>query len=83
MERLRQTCESCPSQWQGFTTDGREVHIRYRHSGLTVMVVDIPGEVYVDGANTTCFLQEQGDGDLGFMDESDMIVRTGIEVGRG
>ena len=33
---LRQTCEMCPSQWEGRTDDGRYVYIRYRHGSLTV-----------------------------------------------
>jgi hypothetical protein len=32
---LVQTCEACPSQWEGRTADGRFVYIRYRWGLLT------------------------------------------------
>lgn len=35
---LTQTCEACPSQWEGELEDGREIYIRYRWGTLTVNV---------------------------------------------
>lgn len=34
----RQSCLSCPSQWDGMTDDGRPVYARYRFGRLTVQV---------------------------------------------
>jgi len=36
VKTINQTCSACPSQWEGTTTDGRSVYVRYRHGGLTV-----------------------------------------------
>lgn len=33
---LRKTCSACPSQWEGETSDGRAVYIRYRWGGLSL-----------------------------------------------
>jgi hypothetical protein len=33
---VRQTCGSCPSQWEGRTDDGRHVYVRYRWGWLQV-----------------------------------------------
>jgi hypothetical protein len=33
---LIQTCESCPSQWEGRTNDGRYVYVRYRWGYLSI-----------------------------------------------
>lgn len=35
---LTQTCEACPSQWDGLTDDNRQVYVRYRFGSLTVQV---------------------------------------------
>lgn len=36
LTELRQTCDACPSQWEGTTDDGRPVYIRFRHGWLSV-----------------------------------------------
>lgn len=33
---IKQTCFACPSQWEGQTSDGRVVYVRYRWGGLSV-----------------------------------------------
>lgn len=33
---LEQTCESSPSQWEGRTSDGRFVYVRYRWGRLRI-----------------------------------------------
>lgn len=38
LKSLKQTCEACPSQWEGKLSDGRKVYIRYRWGTLTVHV---------------------------------------------
>lgn len=34
IDRIVQTCAACPSQWEGFLTDGRAFYIRFRHGSL-------------------------------------------------
>lgn len=36
--KLRKTCDSCPAQWEGETSDGQQVYIRYRWGYLSVKV---------------------------------------------
>ena len=41
--QIKQTCESCPSQWEGLTDDNRRVYVRYRWGWLVVRV-GAPGD---------------------------------------
>lgn len=45
LKRLTQTCEACPSQWEGFTQDDKPVYIRYRWGCLTIQIGDIGGTI--------------------------------------
>lgn len=33
---LKKTCNACPAQWEGRTSDGRWVYVRYRWGGLRI-----------------------------------------------
>jgi hypothetical protein len=33
---LVQTCNACPTQWEGATTDGRTIYVRFRWGYLTI-----------------------------------------------
>jgi hypothetical protein len=35
---IRQTCDACPSQWEGTLEDGREIYVRYRWGILHIGV---------------------------------------------
>lgn len=35
------TCGSCPAQWEGVTSDGKAVYVRYRWGFLSVTVSDM------------------------------------------
>ena len=37
---LRQTCEACPSQWEGYTDKHEPVYIRFRWGYLFVKIDD-------------------------------------------
>lgn len=37
---LRQTCITCPSQWEGELNDGTVFYVRYRFNRLTIQVGD-------------------------------------------
>ena len=62
---LVQTCECHPSQWEGWTSDGRVIYVRFRHSQLWIGLAPD----YRRTAPTTLFVAryagERGDdGDL-------------------
>lgn len=38
IKTIEQTCESCPSQWEGWTDDNRQIYIRYRFGYLRVSI---------------------------------------------
>ena len=38
VKTLTQTCNACPSQWEGELTNGEELYIRYRGSYLSIRV---------------------------------------------
>lgn len=48
---IRRTCFACPSQWEGWTEDGRPVYIRYRWGRLSVCIGPAGGDIWsaVDG----------------------------------
>ena len=54
---ITQTCEACPSQWEGTTVDGKEIYVRYRWGTLRI---DLDGE--------PIFQQEIGDNLDGYLD---------------
>ena len=57
IKSITQTCNACPSQWEGETVDGEEIYIRYRWGTLRI---DLDGE--------TVFEQDMGDALDGYMD---------------
>lgn len=59
---LTQTCEACPSQWEGTAEDGSEIYVRYRWGWLRL---EVNGEVV--------FRQQFGDSLDGLMEEEDML----------
>jgi hypothetical protein len=36
LEKVKQTCQACPSQWDAWDADGRYYYLRYRHGRGTV-----------------------------------------------
>ena len=42
IETIKNTCESCPAQWEGIDAEGRPVYVRYRWGYLAISV----GEKY-------------------------------------
>ena len=65
---LRQTCNMCPSQWEGRTDDGQYIYVRYRHGYLSVSVGPT-----VDAAvcGSVVFEYDTEDGN-GYMTESEL-----------
>jgi hypothetical protein len=54
---LTQTCPVCPSQWEGRTTDGRWVYVRYRWGRLRIGV----GETLDAAIDNEIFVRKLGD----------------------
>lgn len=38
VKEIMQTCRACPSQWEGYTEDNRQIYVRYRWGYLSVRV---------------------------------------------
>ena len=36
IKEITNTCQACPSQWEGTSTDNRSVYIRYRWGHLSI-----------------------------------------------
>lgn len=47
INKLKQTCTACPSQWEFFTFDNRPVYVRYRWGSLTVNIGE-PNDTIMD-----------------------------------
>ena len=68
VKKLSKTCDACPSQWEGETTDGRVVYIRYRWGYLSAGIGADIGEAVRDN-----LYEEQIGGELdGYIMEYDM-----------
>ena len=78
---LMQTCEMCPSQWEGRTDDDREVYIRYRH-GHGYVSVGAPGDhTRFAALNGQVVARWDGDDALdGFISTADMMDRVKYAV---
>jgi hypothetical protein len=64
---LEQTCSACPSQWQGYTSEGKELYIRFRHGYLAVYVDEQVVFDYSDNRLAD-----------GYMETEEMLMLTGI-----
>lgn len=65
---MKQTCNACPSQWEGELEDGRMLYVRYRGGELSAGVgVDIGAAVKNGRAEETLFFEHVGDGFDGSM----------------
>jgi hypothetical protein len=70
VNNLVQTCFACPTQYEGYTEDGRPVYIRYRWGYLSICIGKVGGNVYnaVDGEEI--YGEQLGDGLDGTLDEN-------------
>ena len=72
ISELTQTCEACPSQWEGRTFDGRHVYIRYRWGKLCMGIGDTPDKA-VESAMTDGVCKIIGDEYDGMLSTGDMM----------
>ena len=85
IHNLIQTCELCPSQWEGNLEDGRMVYVRYRWGRLSVMASHEPSDDVDDALEgeeifRKCLDEEAWDGVL---DQDKMLETAGMEVEDG
>ena len=77
---LKQTCSSCPSQWEATLEDGRMVYIRYRYGALAARVSPEPtddiGKAVMGRSLFAKILGEDLDGDMGVY--SMMVTLSGV-----
>ena len=62
IKELKQTCDGCPSQWEGKTDDGKYVYIRYRYGWLSFCIGSVYGEVLglsVGNSMDGCMTEEE------------------------
>lgn len=80
LKELTQTCESCPSQWEGKSTDDRPVYIRYRYGYLSVRAGPPGGDIDSAVIGKEVLGMRVGSGLDGMLSESEMISIANITV---
>lgn len=79
--RIVQTCEACPSQWEGYLTDGRAFYVRFRYGHLRMSVH--PTYPLADDADVVVEEYDEGDrwaGDMPYEQLRDLLRQSGIEA---
>jgi hypothetical protein len=67
VSKLTQTCTKSPTQWEGRTSDGRQVYVRYRWGWLTIGIGQTLDEAVINEKNLfERQLGEKQDGDLDY-----------------
>lgn len=78
------TCGACPSQWEGRTTDGEYVYIRFRWGFLSAGIGPSLDDAIVPGASQrrgrTIYAEQVSDGLDGSMTTDRMLELTGLEM---
>ena len=69
---IEMTCGACPTQWEGTTTDGQYVYIRYRH-GMFQVGIGATDDDAVVNSQTIAYVERQADG---VMDNDEMMQLT-------
>lgn len=69
---FRMTCDACPTQAEGRTSDGRAFYFRYRSGRWTLRVSRPGGDVWQAVKGEIIAEGERGDGLGGWMDEDDV-----------
>jgi len=65
--QIEQTCSFCPSQWEGRTSDGHSIYIRYRWGCLKVYISEqVDGDALEGDVIFSARLADSLDGELGF-----------------
>lgn len=74
---ITQTCNACPSQWEGTLDDGRMVYVRYRWGGLSIRVSNLPTKKVMEAVDgEEIFYKDIGDGLDGILEYSKLVEIT-------
>ena len=79
VKELKLTLDCCPTQYEGFTTDGNWIYVRYRWG---VMTIDIWEKENFKGKLIKRFSKEIGptlDGELPDLEETKSVIISFIE----
>jgi len=77
VKEIKQTCEACPSQWEGYTDDDRSIFVRYRWGFLSVRIGSPGDKSEFAGVRGKEILNEQlGDSYDGFLSYEDLAKTT-------
>jgi hypothetical protein len=75
--KITNTCEGCPSQWEGTLSDGRMIYVRYRWGFLSVRVSDQPTQHVSDAVGGNVIFEEPYGDDLsGVMSFTELVQLT-------
>ncbi len=80
IQRFYQTCQACPSQWEGWLEDGRMIYVRCRWGGLAVSISNKTTKDVMDaiGKDAEYIFNEQiADEYDGIMDTNELIGHIG------
>jgi hypothetical protein len=72
VKEIDMTTGACPTQWEGMTTDGEFIYIRYRHGYFTCGI----GETEDDAISRDVLWKEVPRWADGIMDWDEMMVLT-------
>ncbi len=77
VKEIEQTCEACPSQWEGTTDDDRCIYFRYRWGFLSVRISS-PGDKFkFAGVRGKEILRKQlGDSYHGILSYEELVKAT-------
>jgi hypothetical protein len=75
---LVQTCEACPSQWEGVTDTGLHFYARYRHGRLGWGVGETITDAVHDAFEDRVEVPREADG---WMDTEEMVKLAGVVRG--
>jgi len=77
---IAETCSACPSQWEGLTSDGQVVYIRYRWGNLYVGIGDSQKEAVAAALENYRRIGDEYDGTMSterMMDETERDFEWG------
>ncbi len=79
IKNLVQTCDACPSHWEGITEDGKAVYIRHRWGILSYGIGKDLDEAVLNDGRDVC-LQIGQHGWEGIMTTEEMLKHLGWET---
>lgn len=81
VKEIEMTCFACPSQWDVYLEDERELYVRYRWDWLTVSMRHDSDDTHWHAWNEVIFEKKVGDdGFGGCMDTDEMLEHTNIDL---